>query len=193
MKKPFHELDDAELDEKLRHSYAEARKDGNLYSRSSLLCLRNAIERHLNNPPINRGINLSKSEAFKQTVAEPHKIERARKQGEYTTQTSDSARRPTEAPGVKCSEGRQPMGPTEECLVPHQPLLVPPWPGGATKPDENELQVHARRQQQRMRCHDPRRGHKKAIQVALTTMQAWRRKRGCIPHPMIHFLMDWLA
>ena len=63
MTKPFQELDDAELDEKLRHFYAEARtKDGNLYSRSSLLCLRNAIERHLNNPPINRGINLSKSE-----------------------------------------------------------------------------------------------------------------------------------
>ena len=54
-----------ELDNYLRHFYAEARtKDGALYSRSSLLGIRNAIERYLNNPPLNRGIAISKGVEF---------------------------------------------------------------------------------------------------------------------------------
>ena len=54
-----------ELDKYLRHFYAKARtKDGALYSRSSLLGIRNAIERYLNNPPLNRGISISKGVEF---------------------------------------------------------------------------------------------------------------------------------
>ena len=54
-----------ELDQILRRFYAEARaKDGELYGRSSLLAIRNAIERFLNNPPHNRGIKITKGEAF---------------------------------------------------------------------------------------------------------------------------------
>ena len=54
-----------ELDNYPRHFYAEARtKDGALYSRSSLLGIRNAIERYLNNPPHNRGISISKGVEF---------------------------------------------------------------------------------------------------------------------------------
>ena len=54
-----------ELDNYLRHFYAEARtKDGEPYSRSSLLGIRNAIERYLNNPPINRGISITKGIDF---------------------------------------------------------------------------------------------------------------------------------
>ena len=56
-----HEMTNNELDNYIRHFYAEARtKDGALYSRSSLLCIRNAVERHLNNPPLNRGNSISK-------------------------------------------------------------------------------------------------------------------------------------
>ena len=54
--KKLFELSYMELDQVLRRFYAEARaKDGELYSRSSLLTIRNAIERFLNNPPHNRG------------------------------------------------------------------------------------------------------------------------------------------
>ena len=54
-----------ELDQVLRRFYAEAQaKDGELYSRSSLLAIRNAIERFLNNPPHNRAIKIAKGEAF---------------------------------------------------------------------------------------------------------------------------------
>ena len=59
------EMTDMELDQVLRRFYAEARaKDGELYSRSSLLAIRNAIERFLNNPPHNRAIKIAKGEAF---------------------------------------------------------------------------------------------------------------------------------
>ena len=63
--KGLHEMTNNELDNYLRHFYAEARsKDGALYSSSSLLGIRNAIERYLNNPPLNRGISISKGVEF---------------------------------------------------------------------------------------------------------------------------------
>ena len=58
-------MNNIELDRYLRHFYAEARtKDGALYSRSSLLGLRNAIERFLNNRPFNKGISITKGSDF---------------------------------------------------------------------------------------------------------------------------------
>ena len=58
-------MNNIELDQYLRHFYAEARtKDGALYSRSSLLGLRNAIERFLNNPPFNKRISITKGSDF---------------------------------------------------------------------------------------------------------------------------------
>ena len=58
-------MNNKELDNYLRQFYAEARtKDGELYSRSSLLGIRNAIERYLNNPPLNRGISITKGIEF---------------------------------------------------------------------------------------------------------------------------------
>ena len=54
-----------ELDKNLPYFYAEARtRGGTLYSRSSLLGLRNAIERYRNNPTINRGISITKGTEF---------------------------------------------------------------------------------------------------------------------------------
>ena len=54
-----------ELDNNLRQFYAEARtKDGELYSRSSLLGFRNVIERYRNNPPLNREISITKGIEF---------------------------------------------------------------------------------------------------------------------------------
>ena len=54
-----------QLDESLRQFYAEARnKEGENYSRATLLSLRNGIERFLNSPPNNRGISLTKDPQF---------------------------------------------------------------------------------------------------------------------------------
>ena len=59
------ELSDIELDQVLRRFYAEAQaKDSELYSRSPLRAIRNAIERFLNSPPHNRAIKIAKGEAF---------------------------------------------------------------------------------------------------------------------------------
>ena len=65
MDRKLNEMSDMELDQVLRRFYAEARaKDGELYSHSSLLAIRKAIERFLNNPPQNRAIKIAKGEAF---------------------------------------------------------------------------------------------------------------------------------
>ena len=54
-----------ELDENLRQFYAEARnRNGENYSRATLLSLRNGIERFLNTPPNNRGISFNKDSWF---------------------------------------------------------------------------------------------------------------------------------
>ena len=54
-----------ELDENLRQFYAEARnRNGENYSRATLLSLRNDIKRFLNAPPNNRGISFNKDPRF---------------------------------------------------------------------------------------------------------------------------------
>ena len=59
-------MDNKELDKFLRHFYAEVRtKDGELYSRSSLLGIRNSLQRYLNNPPFNRGISITRGTEFR--------------------------------------------------------------------------------------------------------------------------------
>ena len=58
-------MNDDELDEALQLFYIQARnKQGENYSRSSLISLRYAIERYLNNPPYERGIKITKNPAF---------------------------------------------------------------------------------------------------------------------------------
>ena len=59
------EMSIQELDENLRQFYAEARnRNGENYSRATLLSLRNGIERFLNTPPNNRGISFNKDSRF---------------------------------------------------------------------------------------------------------------------------------
>lgn len=54
-----------DLDKHLRQFYVEARnKDGETYKRATLLSLRNGLERHLNNPPLNRGIKIGSHPSF---------------------------------------------------------------------------------------------------------------------------------
>lgn len=57
-----------ELNENLRIFYAEARsKNGDNYSRSTLLGFRNGIERFLNNPPHKKGIHIATDPEFQQS------------------------------------------------------------------------------------------------------------------------------
>ena len=66
--KTLHELSTEELDETLRLFYAEVRnRDGADYSKSTLLGFRNGIERYLNGPPHNKGIQISPHPAFKKS------------------------------------------------------------------------------------------------------------------------------
>ena len=54
-----------ELDRNLRQFYAEARnKEGENYSRATLLSLRNGIERYLNTPPHSLGIRFTHDPRF---------------------------------------------------------------------------------------------------------------------------------
>ncbi|XP_068692575.1 uncharacterized protein [Montipora foliosa] len=53
-------MDEKQLDNSLSQFYIEARsKRGEEYSKSSLISFRNAIERHLNNPPYNKTLKLN--------------------------------------------------------------------------------------------------------------------------------------
>ena len=55
-----------QLNANLRRFYVEARsRTGDVYSKSSLLGLRHAIERYLNDPPLNKGLKLSSDARFK--------------------------------------------------------------------------------------------------------------------------------
>ena len=54
-----------QLDENLRRFYAEARqKNGENYSKSSLLGFRHSIERHLNAPPCSRNLRIAHDPRF---------------------------------------------------------------------------------------------------------------------------------
>ena len=57
-----------ELDANLRLFYAEARsKDGENYSRSTLLGFRSGLDRYLNNPPYKKGIHIATDPGFQQS------------------------------------------------------------------------------------------------------------------------------
>lgn len=71
-----------ELDEALSKFYTEARTTaGEEYSKSSLLSFRNAIERHLNNPPHNRGLKLNSDVFAKSNKMLNAKIKELKRQG----------------------------------------------------------------------------------------------------------------
>lgn len=54
-----------QLDANLSRFYAEARKvDGEMYSKKTLLGFRHAIERYLNQPPLNRSIKIAVDPRF---------------------------------------------------------------------------------------------------------------------------------
>ena len=57
-----------ELDANLRLFHAEARnKDGENYSRSTLLGFKNGLDRYLNNPPYKKGIDIATDPTFQQS------------------------------------------------------------------------------------------------------------------------------
>lgn len=76
-------MDEETLDKHLRLFYAEVKnKDGEDYSKSTLLGIRHGLERFLNFPPHNRGLTISSNPAFKMSNAVLNaKIVSLKKQG----------------------------------------------------------------------------------------------------------------
>ena len=77
-----------ELDSALRSFYGEARKkNGEDYNKSSLLSLRNSIERKLNSPPYNRGIRITDNVCFaKSNQLLDAKIKALKREGKQNVQ-----------------------------------------------------------------------------------------------------------
>ena len=77
-----------ELDSALRSFYGEARKkNGEDYNKSSLLSLRNWIERKLNSPPYNRGIRITDNVCFaKSNQLLDAKIKALKREGKQNVQ-----------------------------------------------------------------------------------------------------------
>ncbi|CAH3033944.1 unnamed protein product [Pocillopora meandrina] len=117
LSKNLHEMSKKELDKNLRYFYAEARtRGGALYSRSSLLGLRNANERYLNNPPFNRGISITKGTEFQSSNKLLQSMIKLNKR-EHKIQTSHSSSRPSKVKVVKYNPGRQSFGSSTKCLA----------------------------------------------------------------------------
>ena len=76
-----------ELDQYLGKFYAEARSQkGDEYSRSTLLGLRNSIERFLNNPPYKRGIRITGNPDFQMSNRMlDAKLKKLKKEGKENT------------------------------------------------------------------------------------------------------------
>lgn len=76
------------LDSSLRCFYAEVRnKSGGDYSKNTLLGLRSGIERYLNGPPHNKGIQISQGPAFKRSnMMLDAKLKSLKKQGKHDVQ-----------------------------------------------------------------------------------------------------------
>ena len=139
-----------ELDNNLRQFYAEARtKDGELYSRSSLLGFRNAIERYLNNPPLNRGISITKGVEFQASnklLQSQIKLNK-RKNKENTKHKPAIPEADLQKLNLHCNSGRQSLGPSAECLVSHQLELVSPRTRRSTRTHKTKLRVLGGREQ----------------------------------------------
>jgi len=77
-----------ELDEKLRLFYAEVRStQGKEYSKNTLLGLRSGIERFLNGPPHNKGIQISQNPSFKKSnMMLDAKLKNLKQQGKHSVQ-----------------------------------------------------------------------------------------------------------
>ena len=85
------QMDDKQLDNSLSQFYIEARsKRGEEYSKSSLISFRNAIERHLNNPPYNKSLKLNSAAFTNSNRMLNAKIKSLKKQGKENVQHKDA-------------------------------------------------------------------------------------------------------
>ena len=83
-------MDEKQLDNSLSQFYIEARsKRGEEYRKSSLISFRNAIERHLNNPPYN-SLKLNSASFINSNRMLNAKIKSLKKQGKENVQHRDA-------------------------------------------------------------------------------------------------------
>ena len=84
-------MDDEQLDTILSQFYTEPRtKKGEEYSKSSLISFRNAIERHLNNPPYNKSLKLNSAAFANSNRMLNAKIKSLKKQGKENVQHKEA-------------------------------------------------------------------------------------------------------
>ena len=78
-----------------------------------------------------------------------------RKQRKHQAQTCHSRSRPPEIENLHCNSGRQSLGPSAECLVSHQLVLVSPRTRRSTRTHKTKLRVLGGRERTRVRFDDP--------------------------------------
>ena len=84
-------MSNEQLDNSLSQLYTEARsKTGEEYSESSLITFRNTIERHFNNPPYNRSLNLNSSTFSNSNRMLNDKIKSLKQQGNENVQRKEA-------------------------------------------------------------------------------------------------------
>jgi len=110
--KDIHEQTKGELDMSLRQFYAETRnKEGNNYSKSTLLGFRNGLERYLNNPPHNKGIHIATDPQFQQSNQMLNaKLKTMKQQGEQNTKHKTAIER-EDLRRLKESDAMSPLTP----------------------------------------------------------------------------------
>ncbi|KAK3727618.1 hypothetical protein QZH41_006002 [Actinostola sp. cb2023] len=96
----------------LRQFYAETRnKEGNNYSKSTLLGFRNGLERYLNNPPHNKGIHIATDPQFQQSNQMLNaKLKTMKQQGEQNTKHKPAIER-EDLRRLKESDAMSPLTP----------------------------------------------------------------------------------
>ena len=92
MQPKLEQMDEKQLDNSLSEFYNETRgkREVGKYSKSSLISIRNAIERHLNNPPYNKSLQLNSAAFTNSNRLLNVKIKSLKKQGKKNVQHKDA-------------------------------------------------------------------------------------------------------
>ena len=134
-----------QLDQNLRRFYAEARtQKGEPYSKSTLLGFRHAIERYLNAPPYNKGLQLASDPRFmwSNQMLDAQLINLRRNGKENVTHKpaiEEGHLKQLKTSGVFSLSS--PLSLLRKCMVPYCPFLLPKRPWRAKSSHHYQLQV----------------------------------------------------
>ncbi|KAK3746096.1 hypothetical protein QZH41_004621 [Actinostola sp. cb2023] len=129
--KQLHELSAKELDDNLKLFYTEVRnKEAGEYSRNMLIGLRSGLERYLNSPPHNKGIQISGNTLFKKSnMMLEAKLKNLKQQGKQSVQHKPAIV-DKDLRKLKASAAISPSLPSTLLMnvwFHYHTVLVPPW------------------------------------------------------------------